>query len=79
MAVCAFYRRLMNKGELFVLLGKYPSHWNLFNLWFWNQTTIVSPEEFGWVYHKSCFIKMLSKEKEEEEKNKTPPKDIPLR
>lgn len=54
---CAFCNKFINKGEEFVLVGKYPGYWNLFTTWLWDQTSFFSPEQFGRVYHKSCFIK----------------------
>jgi hypothetical protein len=65
---CAFCKKYIEKGEEFVLFGKYPSYWNLFTVWFWNQTSLFSPEEFGEIYHKDCFMKMVRKEIEEEKK-----------
>jgi len=67
---CAFYGKFINKGEEFVLFGRYPSFWNLFTIWFWNQSSFFSPEQFGKVYHKSCFMKMVRKGIEEEMKKK---------
>lgn len=67
---CAFCNKFIKKGEEFVLVGKYPSYWNLFIIWFWDQTSFFSPEQFGKVYHKSCFMKMLSKERQEEKEEK---------
>jgi hypothetical protein len=55
--VCAVCNRFINKGEDFVLVGKYPSYWNFLILSFWDQPSFFSPEEFGIVYHKSCFMK----------------------
>ena len=69
--VCAFCGKPINKGEEFVLFGRYPSFWNLFTIWFWDMSSYFSPEQFGKAYHKSCFIKMVNKERQnEKEKDK---------
>jgi hypothetical protein len=64
--VCAICGKFLNKGEEFVLIGTYPTFWRLFKLWFFEQSTMFEPEDFGWVYHKSCFMKMLTEKQQQE-------------
>jgi hypothetical protein len=44
----------------FVLVGKYPARGQM---WKWSEASYyVKPENYGKIYHKSCFMAALKKE-----------------
>jgi hypothetical protein len=54
----------IKKDDDFILVGKFPSGWEK-----WKDVRLhfhsdgqVSPEDFGMIYHKSCFLEMMKKE-----------------
>jgi hypothetical protein len=59
MANCQYCHKEIQKDDDFVLVGKYPSFWNA---WKPFGTKWTYPEEFGMIYHKSCFLEMMKNE-----------------
>ena len=60
MADCSYCHKEIKKDDEFVLVGKYPStkeKWKLEGI------AVRSPEHFGTIYHKSCFVEMTNKGK----------------
>ncbi len=62
MARCCYCIKKIGKGQDFVLEGQYPGlaiKLGFAPLW-------SGPEWFGFVYHRKCFLKMLSSETQPE-------------
>jgi hypothetical protein len=62
MTDCEYCHKEVKKDDDFVLVGKFPSYWKksntrLFKLW-----GPMSPEDFGTIYHKACFLEMMKNE-----------------
>jgi len=62
MADCSYCHKEIKKDDEFVLIGKYPSTSEK-----WSSHPPFhaprAPENFGTVYHKSCFVEMIYKGK----------------
>jgi hypothetical protein len=59
MADCEYCHKEIKKDDDFILVGKYPSGWKK---WGEGMTRWSSPEDFGTIYHKSCFLEMMKNE-----------------
>jgi hypothetical protein len=59
MTDCEYCGEQVKKDDDFVLVGKYPSGWKK---WEGGMTRYSSPEDFGTIYHKSCYDEMIKKE-----------------
>lgn len=59
MADCNCCGKKIEKGDTFVLEGRYPSNWGVyaksFDRW-------APPTDYGDVYHKECYLKLQRKE-----------------
>lgn len=64
MTDCKYCHKEMKKDDDFVLVGKYPSGWQKlqFSGFLARAPRSRSPEEFGMIYHKSCFLEMMKNE-----------------
>jgi hypothetical protein len=62
MVNCSYCHNEIKNGEEFLLVGKYPS-----TIEKWREKVsfsnfpFLSPETFGTIYHKSCFLEMENK------------------
>jgi len=56
MTECGLCSKEIKKHDDFIVVGKYPSGWMKFA-----QGGINSPEDFGRIYHKDCFIDAIEK------------------
>jgi len=57
---CDFCGKKMTGGEEFVVVGKYPVFWK--SLFRARLTGVGAlPEDFGEIYHKDCYLKLLKK------------------
>jgi hypothetical protein len=60
MVDCFYCHKEIKKDDEFVLVGKYPS---TMEKWKLEGTAVRSPESFGTIYHKSCYVEMTNKGK----------------
>jgi hypothetical protein len=63
MANCELCSKEIKKDDDFIVVGKYPSGWKK-----WEENRFPSssmfgssPEDFGSIYHKDCFIDAIKK------------------
>jgi hypothetical protein len=62
---CEYCHKEIRKDEDFILEGKYPSFWKKWKTkefppdWF---AIHPRPEDWGTIYHKSCFLEMIKNE-----------------
>jgi len=59
MTDCEYCGEQVKKDDDFVLVGKYPSGWKK---WEEGMARYSSPEDFGAIFHKSCYDEMIKKE-----------------
>jgi len=58
---CEYCGKPVKEFEDFILVGKYPTRGQM---WKWAEANYyVKPENYGKIYHKSCFIAALNKGK----------------
>ena len=62
MVDCSYCHKEIKKDDEFVLVGKYPSTYEKAKL-APSDFPFRSPEHFGTIYHKSCFVEMTNKGK----------------
>jgi len=55
---CSYCHKEIKKDDEFVLVGKYPS---TMEKWKLEGTAVRSPEHFGTIYHKPCFVEVTCK------------------
>jgi hypothetical protein len=58
MTDCEYCHKEIKKNDDFVVVGKYPSFWGTWR----PMSRWSSPEDFGTIYHKSCFLEMIKNE-----------------
>jgi len=64
MTDCEYCHSEIKKDDDFILVGKFPSAWQK-----WKDVRLnfhgdgqVSPEDFGTIYHKACFLELMKNE-----------------
>ena len=58
---CEYCGKPLKPFEEFILIGKYPTRGQM---WKWSEASYyVSPENYGKIYHKNCFLTMANKKK----------------
>jgi len=62
MTDCEYCHKEIKKDEDFVLAGKYPSNWEKWKRQRFHTDLLQSPEDYGTIYHKSCFLEMAKNE-----------------
>jgi hypothetical protein len=62
MTDCEYCHKEIKKDDDFILVGKYPSGWKKWEEGMTRYSYLRSPEDFGTIYHKSCFLEMVKRE-----------------